>query len=61
MIDVGAQGRQSDGGVFKNSNMRQRFENGLMDLPEPKELYPEGPTLLFYIIGKYFYYRKYGF
>lgn len=53
MIDVGAQGRQSDAGIFKNSAMGQRFDNGSMNLPPPSELYPEGPIIPYYIIGKY--------
>lgn len=33
MVDIGAQGRHSDGGTFKNSEMGRRFSEGLMDLP----------------------------
>lgn len=34
IVDIGAQGRHSDGGVFKNSTMGQQFYNNLMDLPD---------------------------
>lgn len=33
MVDIGAQGRHSDGGIFKGSIMGQRFQNKQMDLP----------------------------
>lgn len=33
MVDIGAQGRHHDGGIFKRSIMGQRFENRQMDLP----------------------------
>lgn len=35
MVDIGAQGRHNDGGIFKGSIMGQRFENEQMDLPSP--------------------------
>jgi len=35
MVDIGAQGRHSDGGIFKNSEMGRRFSEGLMNLPPP--------------------------
>lgn len=50
-IDVGAQGRQSDGGVFKNSKMGKKFFNGTFDLPDPSEIFPGGPVLPFYLVG----------
>uniref|UniRef100_A0A6P7HI19 Uncharacterized protein LOC114349058 n=1 Tax=Diabrotica virgifera virgifera TaxID=50390 RepID=A0A6P7HI19_DIAVI len=37
-IDVGGYGKNSDGGIFENSNMGQRFEAGLMNVPEDKNL-----------------------
>ncbi|XP_050502605.1 uncharacterized protein LOC126881914 [Diabrotica virgifera virgifera] len=37
-IDVGGYGKNSDGGIFQNSNMGQRFEAGLMNVPEDKNL-----------------------
>lgn len=35
LIDVGASGRLSDGGVFKNSVIGQRLESGMLNLPGP--------------------------
>lgn len=34
IVDVGAQGKHSDGGIFKNSIMGQRFYKNTMDLPD---------------------------
>ncbi|XP_044005921.1 putative nuclease HARBI1 [Aphidius gifuensis] len=35
LVDIGANGRQSDGGVFSRSIMGRRFENGSMGVPPP--------------------------
>ena len=35
-VDVGSYGKNSDGGIFSYSHLGQRFENGTMNLPEPK-------------------------
>ena len=37
-VDIGDCSSQSDGAVFKNSNLGQAFVNGELDIPEPKEL-----------------------
>lgn len=37
-VDVGCQGRISDGGVFKNSMLHKKLESGNMNLPPPKPL-----------------------
>ena len=52
-MDIGDYSRQSDGAVFKNSNLRQTFVNGDLDIPEPKELpdYPEGGVLPYCWVG----------
>lgn len=34
LVDIGAEGRQSDGGIFANSEFGQRFERNEMDLPQ---------------------------
>ncbi|CAH2088949.1 unnamed protein product [Euphydryas editha] len=37
-IDVGGFGKNSDGGIFENSVMGRRFNNGTMNVPRPKLL-----------------------
>ncbi|XP_052901550.1 putative nuclease HARBI1 [Anopheles moucheti] len=37
-IDVGAKGSVSDGGVFRNSRIHEKFEKGELNLPEPEIL-----------------------
>lgn len=37
-VDIGCNGRISDGGVFKNCNIYQMFEQQKMNIPEPIEL-----------------------
>ena len=37
-IDVGCQGRISDGGVYNNSSLSNANENNLLDLPPPRPL-----------------------
>lgn len=38
VIDVGAYGKQSDGGVFRYSRLYTGLQNGVMELPAPKKL-----------------------
>ncbi|XP_024886829.1 protein ANTAGONIST OF LIKE HETEROCHROMATIN PROTEIN 1-like [Temnothorax curvispinosus] len=49
MVDIGAQGRHHDGGIFKGSIMGQRFENRQMELPPPCSL-PNSNILVPYIL-----------
>ena len=37
-VDIGGYGKNSDGGIFDSSNMGQRFEAGLMNIPKDKPL-----------------------
>ena len=37
-IDIGCQGRISDGGVYNNSSLSNAIENNLLDLPPPRPL-----------------------
>ena len=37
-VDIGGYGKNSDGGIFDSSNMGQRFEAGLMNIPKDKLL-----------------------
>lgn len=51
LVDIGAQGRHSDGVIFRNSEMGRRFESNTMNLPEPNEIYPGGPILPYFLVG----------
>lgn len=50
-IDIGAQGRQSDGGVFQNSEIGIKFRNNTMKIPGNREIFEGGPILPFYLLG----------
>jgi hypothetical protein len=41
-VDVGAEGHNSDGGIFKTSNLGQRFENHTSNKPQPDEILEAG-------------------
>lgn len=44
IVDIGAEGRRSDGGIWLKSCMGQAFLNGDMDVPHPDSIF-EGPIL----------------
>jgi hypothetical protein len=48
-VDVGAFGRQSDSGVFSQSNLYQHLESGSFPFPQPKQI-PGTTTKLPYVI-----------
>ncbi|KMQ83823.1 nuclease harbi1 [Lasius niger] len=51
MVDIGAEGRQSDGGVFRNSDMGRRFEEGTFKLPNAKPVEIDGPALPYVLLA----------
>lgn len=51
LVDVGAQGRQSDGGIFRASDIGKCFYRRLFDLPEPSALSAGGPTLPYILVA----------
>lgn len=51
MLDIGAEGRQSDGGVFRRSKIGIAFENGNMDLPKPIQVEVNGPELPYVLVA----------
>jgi hypothetical protein len=53
MIDVGAFGRTSDGGVFKNCAFGNAFIQGRINIPNPAPLYsdPNSTPFPFVILG----------
>ncbi|XP_011868296.1 PREDICTED: uncharacterized protein LOC105562239 [Vollenhovia emeryi] len=50
-VDIGAYGRCSDGGVFKNSKMGLKFNLKEMNVPTPEPLSPGGPPLPYVLVG----------
>ncbi|KYN02335.1 Putative nuclease HARBI1 [Cyphomyrmex costatus] len=51
IVDIGAEGRQSDRGIFRNSEIGRRFEANSFKLPKPKEVEIGGPTLPYVLIA----------
>lgn len=51
LVDIGSYGRRSDGGIFKESSFGQKFENDLMNVPPPSQVYDDGPVLEYCIVG----------
>ena len=51
LIDIGEAGRQSDGGVFSNSNLGYAIVNDLLDFPEPENVNDSDFTLPFVFVG----------
>ena len=50
-IDVGAYGRQSDGGIFQESSLGRCLENGDIDIPPPKVLSNSNEVLPYVLLG----------
>jgi len=45
LVDIGAEGRQNDSGIFTRSNFGQRFERNQMNLLQPRPIETSGPAL----------------
>lgn len=50
-MDIGACGRRSDGGIFKDSKMGRKFISNDMNLPDPKQLMADGNPLPYVLVG----------
>lgn len=50
-MDIGAYGRRSDGGIFKDSLIGQSFHNKQMNLPEPEPITSDGQPLPYVLVG----------
>ncbi|XP_051156969.1 putative nuclease HARBI1 [Leptopilina boulardi] len=50
-VDIGARGRESDGGVFRKSNFGKRLLDRSLNLPPPSAISPTGPILPFYFVA----------
>lgn len=51
LIDVGSQGRQSDGGVLKDSEIGKRLAANTLNVPVNGEIFDGGPVLPYYLLG----------
>lgn len=50
-LDIGAEGRMSDGGVFRNSKLYLALENNFLQIPSPAIIGTNGPVLLYVIVA----------
>lgn len=50
-VDVGTNGRVSDGGVWANSTLYARLQGGTVGLPEDEQLFGSHRTLPFVFVG----------
>lgn len=50
-VDIGAYGRRSDGGIFRDSSMGQAFSKNENNLPEPAKLTVDGEPLPYVLVG----------
>ncbi|XP_018372439.1 PREDICTED: uncharacterized protein LOC108767196 [Trachymyrmex cornetzi] len=50
-VDIGAYGRRSDGGVFKESTFGQKFETSTIKVPKEECIYAGGPLLPYCLVG----------
>lgn len=51
IVDIGAEGRRSDGGILQNSEFGHLLENNLLSLPKARLISDKGPQLPYVIIG----------
>ncbi|XP_012542612.3 protein ALP1-like [Monomorium pharaonis] len=51
IVDIGAEGRQSDGRVFRNSEIEKRFKANSFKLPKPKCIEIDGPELPYVLVA----------
>lgn len=49
-MDIGAYGRHSDGGIFRDSLLGQKFRNNEMNVPNPQPFYFEGDSMLYVLV-----------
>ncbi|XP_071576421.1 uncharacterized protein [Temnothorax nylanderi] len=51
LLDIGAPGRRSDGGVFNASEIGKRLQNGTLSIPPPRPVQRGGQALPFILVG----------
>ncbi|XP_025263215.1 putative nuclease HARBI1 [Camponotus floridanus] len=50
-VDIGAYGRRSDGGIFKESAIGKAFDESRMNIPQPAAIKEGGPILPYCLVG----------
>ena len=50
IVDIGAKGRRSDGGIFMESAFGRAFGNHELNLPRPRPLEENGPSLPYVLV-----------
>lgn len=50
-VDIGAYGRRSDGGIFKECQFGQKFERNEMNVPVAEAISENGPILPYCLVG----------
>ncbi|XP_025989586.2 protein ALP1-like [Solenopsis invicta] len=50
-VDIGAYGRRSDGGIFKECQFGKKFEQNKMNVPEAEDISRNGPKLPYCLVG----------
>jgi len=51
MVDIGAEGRNSDGGIFKDSIMGKCFDENRFHLPNARPVETDGPVLPYVLLA----------
>lgn len=49
-VDIGAEGRQSGGGVFRNTTLYAALEENSLQIPSPEAVGVRGPALPYVIV-----------
>lgn len=52
MIDVGAYGRDNDSTIFNESGMGKAFQDGRLNIPNPREIPGTDVVMPFYLVGE---------
>ena len=51
MVDIGAPGRRSDGGIFREWDFGKKLFSSQINLPPPSKVSENGPVLPYFIVG----------
>jgi len=51
MVDIGAEGRRSDGGIFHESELKYQLENNYLKLPKATSISEKDPRLPYVIVA----------